>query len=107
MAVAEDLGVAASLERSLRLGSLRSQLVEVNMVMGIVKLALIVLALVFSATPLPFESAMSGTALYAWWALVTAAYLAASDFFQVARLVSFLQFWRLWHPARAEHILSQ
>jgi hypothetical protein len=106
IAVAEDVGVGASLKRSLRLGSLTSKLMEVNMVMGIVKLALIVLAMVFSATPLPFASAMTGMPLYLWWAGVSIAYLAASDFFHVARVVSFLQFWRLWHPTTAEHVLS-
>lgn len=92
----EDRGVLSSLGRSIRLRSLTSKLVEINMVMGIVKIALIVLAMVFSATPLPFESVMQGAPLYIWWAIVTMLYLAASDFFQVARLVAFIQFWRLW-----------
>ena len=69
-----------------------------NLVLGIVRLALIVLAMVFSAIPLPFEADMTGTALYAWWAVVTLLYLVASDFFQVARLAAFVQFWRFYHP---------
>jgi hypothetical protein len=96
----ERRGIAASLFRSLRLGPLRSKLVEINLVMGIVKIALIVLAMVFSATPLPFESVMQGPPLYTWWAIVTLMYLAASDFFQVARLVAFIQFWRLWRGSQ-------
>jgi hypothetical protein len=68
--------------------------VEVNLVLGIVRLALIVLAMVFSAIPLPFEADMSGTALYVWWAFVTLLYLIANDFFQVARLAAFIEFWR-------------
>ena len=92
----ENRGILSSLSRSLRLGSLTSKLVEINVVMGIVKIALIVLAMVFSATPLPFESVMQGAPLYIWWSIVTLLYLAASDFFQVARLVAFIQFWRLW-----------
>jgi hypothetical protein len=92
----EGQGIFGSLYRGLRLGPLTGKLVEVNLVMGIVKLALIVLALVFSATPLPFESVMQGAPLYIWWTIVTLLYLAASDFFQVARLVAFIQFWRLW-----------
>ena len=59
---------------------------------------LIVLALVFSAIPLPFTADMTGAALYGWWALVTLLYLTASDFFQVVRLAAFVQFWRLYHP---------
>jgi uncharacterized membrane protein len=77
----------------LRLGSLRGKLVEINLVMGIAKIALIVLAMVFSATPLPFEDAVSGGALYAWWAVVTVLYLVASDFFQVARVMAFVELW--------------
>jgi hypothetical protein len=96
----ENRGIAASLYRSLRLGPLTGKLVEVNLVMGIIKLALIVLAMVFSATPLPFESVMQGSPLYIWWAIVTLLYFAASDFFQVARLAAFIQFWRFWQGSQ-------
>ncbi|WP_158751924.1 hypothetical protein [Acidobacterium sp. S8] len=96
LALLEDRGIAATLYRSVRLGPLTSKLVEVNMVMGIIKIALIVLAMVFSATPLPFASVMQGPPLFIWWTLVSVLYLAASDFFQVARLVAFIRFWRLW-----------
>jgi hypothetical protein len=98
LAMLEGTGVMASLVRSLRLRGLTAKLVEVNLVLGIVRLALIVLAMVFSAIPLPFEADMTGTALYLWWAVVTVLYLVASDFFQVARLAAFVQFWRLYHP---------
>jgi hypothetical protein len=94
LAVLEGLGVFRSLGRSLRLGSLSGKLVEVNLVMGIVRLALIVLAMVFSAVPLPLLPDMTGTPLYLWWALITVLYLVAGDFFQVARLAVFVQFWR-------------
>lgn len=90
----EDRGVFSSLARSFQLGPLTGKLVEVNLVMGIIKLALVILAMVFSAIPLPFESVMQGPALYAWWIFVSVLYLVASDFFQVARLVAFIQFWR-------------
>ncbi len=90
----EDRGIASSLARSLRLGRLKGKLVEINLIMGIIKLALVVLAMVFSACPLPFASVMQGTPLYLWWAAVTVLYLVASDFFQVARLVAFIQLWR-------------
>ena len=96
----EDRGIVSSLYRSMRLGSLTTKLVEVNLVMGIVKMALIVLAMVFSATPLPFESVMQGAPLYIWWTVVTLLYLAASNYFQVARLVAFIQFWRLWQGSQ-------
>lgn len=93
LAVLERRGIAGSLVRSLRLGPLRGKLMEINLVMGIVKLALIVLAMVFSATPLPFASVVQGAALYTWWAVVTVLYLVASDFFQVARVVAFVELW--------------
>lgn len=96
LAVLENRGIGASLRRSFRLGPLAGKLVEINLVMGIVKLALIVLAMVFSATPLPFESVVNGPALYAWWAAVTLLYLIASDFFQVARTVAFVELWKLY-----------
>jgi hypothetical protein len=97
LAMLQGTGVLGSLASSLRQGPLTAKLVEVNLVLGIVRLALIVLALVFSAIPLPFEADMTGTALYAWWALVTLLYMVASDFFQIARLAAFVQFWRLCH----------
>lgn len=93
LSLLENRSFTSSLARSLRLGSLTSKLVEVNMVMGIIKIALIVLAMVFSATPLPFESVMQGAPLYIWWTIVTLLYLIASDFFQVARLAAFIEFW--------------
>ena len=96
----ENCSITSSLYRSVRLGPLTGKLVEVNLVMGIIKLALIVLAMVFSATPLPFESVMQGPPLYLWWAGVTLIYLTASDFFQVARLVAFVQFWRLFRGSQ-------
>jgi hypothetical protein len=61
-------------------------------------LALVVLAMVFSAIPLPFEADMTGTALSLWLLAVTLLYLVANDFFQVARLAAFVHFWRLYHP---------
>ena len=102
LAMLEGTGVFRSLARSLRLGALAGKLVEVNLVLGIVRLALIVLAIVFSAIPLPFEADMTGTALTLWWVAVTLLYLVASDFFQVARLAAFVQFWRLYPPANEQ-----
>ena len=103
LAMLESTGVFGSLVRSLQLGALTGKLVEVNLVLGIVRLALIVLAMVFSAIPLPFEADMTGTALYLWWAAVTLLYFLANDFFQVARLAAFVQFWRFYHPNSTDH----
>lgn len=100
LAMLQDLGVAASLRASAHIGSLRGKLVEVNLVMGIVKIALIVLAMVFSATPLPFQSVTTPAFLAWWWAGVTLLYLLGSDFFHVARLVAYLRLWRQTERAK-------
>jgi hypothetical protein len=94
VAMLEGKGVFGSLASSVRLRPLTGKLVEVNLVLGIVRLALIVLAMVFSAIPLPFMTDPSSKGLYLWWALGTLLYLAAGDFFQVVRLAAFIQFWR-------------
>jgi hypothetical protein len=96
--VIDGHNVLSALRASMRLGPMTMKLVEVNLVLGIVKLALMVLAMVFSAVPLPFEAQMNGTALYLWWAAVGVVYLAASDFFQVARLAAFVDFWQRRRP---------
>jgi hypothetical protein len=96
LAMLKGLGVMGSLAAAFRLGPLKSKLVEINLVMGIVKIALIVLALVFSATPLPFESVTTPQFLAWWWVGVTVVYFVASDFFHVARQVAYLQLWRAY-----------
>ncbi len=99
LALLEGTGIIASLRASLRFGhgslrGLRPKLVEINLVLGVVKAALIVLAMVFCATPMPFKEEINGPSLYAWWAFVTVLYLVASDFFQLARIIGFIEFWR-------------
>jgi hypothetical protein len=96
LAMLQGLGVAGSLAAAFRVGPLKSKLVEINLVMGIVKIALIVLAMVFSASPLPFESVTTPEFLFWWWLFVTALYFVASDFFHVARQVAYLQLWRAY-----------
>ena len=94
LAMTKDLGFTASLRAALALGPVRAKLVEINLVLGIVKIALIVLAMVFSATPLPFSSVESAGFLAWWWFGVALLYLVASDFFHVARMVGYLELWR-------------
>jgi len=90
----EDQGIASSLARGLRLGPLTGQLIEINLIMGIIKLAMLVLAMVWSVIPLPFEAVVEGNSLYAWWAVGTILYCIFSDFFQVARLAAYVELWR-------------
>jgi hypothetical protein len=96
LAMLRNLGPAASLAAAFRLGPVRSKLVEINLVMGIVKVALVVLAMVFSATPLPFESLATQAFLNVWWVIVAILYFIASDFFHVARAVASLKLWRAY-----------
>jgi hypothetical protein len=96
LAMLRNLGVGESLAAALRLGPVRSKLVEINLVMGIVKIALIVLAMVFSACPLPFESVATPDFMLRWYGLVTVLYLIASDFFHVVQLVSYIELWKAY-----------
>jgi hypothetical protein len=96
LAMLRGLGAGGSLAAAFRVGALKSKLVEINLVMGIVKIALIVLAMVFSATPLPFESMTTPEFLLWWWVGVTVLYFLGSDFFHVARQVAYLQLWRAY-----------
>ena len=95
LAMARCLGPIASLRATARLGPLRSKLIEVNLVMGIVKVALVVLAMVFSACPLPFESVESQAFLAWWWIGVAVLYLVASDYFHVVRAAAYDALYRL------------
>jgi hypothetical protein len=104
LAMRDNLGAAASLSAAFRLGPLRSKLVEINLVMGIVKIALIVLAMVVSACSLPFESVATPQFMLCWYAAVTIIYLIASDFFHVVRLMAYLELWKFCgHAALPTH----
>ena len=106
LAMLRNLGPGASLAAATRLGPLRGKLVEVNLVMGIVKIALIVLAMVFSATPLPFQDVTTPEFLTWWWAGVTLLYILWSDFFHVGRLVAYLNLWRAFEVEAEEKSLA-
>ncbi len=96
LAMLRGLGVRGSLAAAFRLGPLKAKLVEINLVMGIVKIALIVLAMVLSACPLPFESVTTPEFLFWWWVGSSLLYCVGSDFFHVARQVAYLQLWRAY-----------
>jgi hypothetical protein len=98
----EDCSVREALARSLRLGKpFTAKLVEINLVMGIVNLALIVLAMVLSAAPLPFIDQLGPGALHVLWVVATIFYFAASDYFQVVRLKGFVEFWKMFRGQQA------
>ena len=93
----EKLSAISALRQSLKLGKpFSSKLAEINLVLGIVKLALIVLAMVFSAAPLPFSDELGAGAVHDAMAVAIVWYLLANDFFQVVRLVAFVEFWKVF-----------
>jgi hypothetical protein len=87
----------SALGQSFRLGrAFTSKLIEINLVMGIVNLALIVLAMVLSAAPLPFSDELGADVLHGISAVAVLFYLVASDYFQVVRLKGFVEFWKMF-----------
>jgi hypothetical protein len=101
LSMLRNMGAAQSLGAALRLGAVKGKLIEVNLVMGIVKIALLVLAMVFSATPVPFESVATPAFLHVWWTIFTLLYFIASDFFHVARAMAYLKLWGAYQPKGA------
>jgi len=99
----EERSALSSLGESFRLGrAFTGKLVEINMVMGIVKLALIVLAMVLSAAPLPFSDELGPEAMHTVWAIAAVFYLIANDYFQVVRLKGFAEFWKMFRSESAK-----
>ncbi len=83
--------------RSFRLGrEFSSKLAEINLVMQIVRIALLVLALVFSSAPLPFSDQLGTDSLRYLYVLIAILWLVASDYFHVVRLKSFVELWRMY-----------
>jgi hypothetical protein len=90
----------SALRESLRLGKpFTSKLVEINLVMGIVKLALLVLAMVFSSVLIPFAEQIGAGTLHVEWVIVSVFYFVASDYFQIVRLKGFVEFWHMFRGA--------
>jgi hypothetical protein len=101
----EECSAFASLGRSFRLGrAFTSKLVEINLVMGIVNIALVVLAMVFSAAPLPFGDELGAAALHVISAGAVVFYLVSSDYFQAVRLKGFVEFWKMFRGAEADRV---
>jgi hypothetical protein len=96
----ENRSAVSALGQSVRLGKAFSgKLVEINLVMGIVKLALMVLAMVLSAAPLPFSDQLGTDTLHGIGAAALVFYFVASDYFQVVRLRGFVEFWRMFRSS--------
>lgn len=103
LALLERRSATSALARSLRLGkAFTGKLVEINLVMGIVKLALIVLAMVFSSVLIPFSDEVGASAMHLEWIAVLVFYCIAGDYFQVVRLKGFLEFWRIYREPHSQ-----
>ncbi len=103
LALLERRSVLSALGQSLRLGRpFAGKLAEINLVLGIVKLALLVVAMVLSAAPLPFSDELGPSAMHFVWAASVVFFLVANDFFQVVRLKAFVEFWRVFREERAD-----
>ena len=98
LAMKRNLGPLAALNTGFRSTAARGKLIEINLVMNIVRIALIVLAMVFSASPLPFSNVETQTFLNCWWAGVILIYLAMSDYFHVVRSAAYLSIWCAFQP---------
>ncbi len=98
----EGGSAVSALGMTTRLGkTFTSELFEIGMVMGIVNLALMVVAMVLSAAPLPFSDQLGGDALHVVWAGAAVFYLVAHDYFQLVRLKCFVQFWKIFRGERS------
>ena len=97
LAILEGLSPIEALARSTQLGKpFTSKLAEINLVLGIVKLALLVVAMVFSAAPLPFSDELGSGAMHLVYAASAVFFLVSNDYFQVVRLEAFFEFWKVF-----------
>ncbi|MES2393601.1 MAG: hypothetical protein V4555_18330, partial [Acidobacteriota bacterium] len=96
LAGAKGLGVVGSLRAAWGSGAVRGKLIEINLVMGIVKVALVVLAMVFLACPLPFSAVETQAFLTCWWCGVGLLWVVASDYFHVVRAAAYVTLWRAY-----------
>ena len=102
LSLLEGDSALSALGRSLRLGkAFSSKLAEINLVLGIVKLALLVVAMVLSAAPLPFSDELGPQAMHFVWMGSVTFFLIADDAFQVVRLAAFAEFWKVYRGPAA------
>ena len=103
LALIERRSALSALGRTLHLGrAFTSKLAEINLVMGIVTLALLVLSMVLSAAPLPFSDQLGPEAMHLIGALAVVFYLIAGDYFQVVRLKGFLEFYTMFSASESD-----
>ena len=96
LAMLRGLGVGASLAAAFRLGPLKAKLVEINLVMGIVKIALMCWRWCSRRRRCRLRAWRRRTFWRGGGSGVALLYFVASDFFHVARLVAYLELWRAY-----------
>ncbi len=100
LAMLENRSAISALAETLALGKpFISKLAEINLVLGIVKLALLVVAMVFSAAPLPFSDELGSGAMHLVYFGSAVFFLVSNDYFQVVRLEAFFEFWKVFRGA--------
>lgn len=93
LVVLEGLSPWGAIAQGFHLGKIvSSKLVEINLVMGIVRLAMMVLASVLSAAPLPFGEQLGNSSLQTITVIAVLFNFVGNDYFQVVRLKSFIEF---------------
>jgi hypothetical protein len=98
----EERSAFSAFGLSIRLGRpFIGKLAEINLVLGIVKLALLVVAMVFSAAPLPFSDELGTDAMHLVYAASAIFFFVANDYFQVVRLEAFAEFWKVFRGQMA------
>ncbi|MDE1163093.1 MAG: hypothetical protein PW792_14305 [Acidobacteriaceae bacterium] len=83
--------LGGSLRASVTSKLARSEVLEISLVMCIVKIALVVLAMTFSACPLPFATIATQEFLQNWWIAMAVLYMLASDYFHSVRFAAYVQ----------------
>jgi hypothetical protein len=96
LAMQRNIGPRDALKAAFRSTAARGKLMEINLVMNIVKLAVLVLAMVLSASPLAFSSVETQTFLTCWWTGAIVLYLIALDYFHVVHPAAHLSLWRAY-----------
>jgi len=106
IAVKQGWGFRASLVRAWSMKEVRAQLLEGNLVFCIVKLILVVLAMTFSACPLPFEQVATPAFMAVWTSVVLVWYCVMSDLFHVVRMGAYVSLYETDEEMRRMSVSS-
>jgi len=91
LAMAHRLGPIAALKAAWKTGPPRGKLIEINLVMGVVKVGLLVWSVALGSCPLPFANNETQQFLNWWWFGTFAMWIVASDYFHVVRQASYVR----------------